>query len=92
MGLVASPTLIAAQSSVDWSERGVVTSTNMFARSIGSAVGVAIFGALVNSRVGGVDHPAPEDLAPAVHLVFIGVAAAAVVMVVAAAMMPRGKS
>lgn len=39
MGLVASPTLIAAQSSVDWSERGVVTSTNMFARSIGSAVG-----------------------------------------------------
>ncbi|MFC9998740.1 MDR family MFS transporter [Nocardia sp. NPDC127526] len=92
MGMVASPTLIAAQSSVDWSERGVVTSTNMFARSIGSAVGVAIFGALVNSRVGGVDHPAPEDLAPAVHLVFLGVAAAAVVMVVAAAMMPRAKS
>lgn len=89
MGLVASPTLIAAQSSVDWSERGVVTSTNMFARSIGSAVGVAIFGALVNARVGGTDHPAPEQLSGAVHLVFLGVAGATIVMIAAAAAMPR---
>ncbi|WP_297615946.1 MDR family MFS transporter [Nocardia sp.] len=89
MGLVASPTLIAAQSSVDWSERGVVTSTNMFARSLGSALGVALFGALVNSRIGRTDHPAPQDLSPAIHLVFLGVAAMAVVMIAAAAMMPR---
>ncbi len=35
MGLIATPTLIAAQSSVDWSERGVVTSTNISpARSV----------------------------------------------------------
>ncbi|WP_235916400.1 MDR family MFS transporter [Antrihabitans cavernicola] len=89
MGLVASPTLIAAQSSVDWSERGVVTSTNMFARSIGSAVGVAVFGALVNARVGGTDHPAPAELSGAVHLVFLGVAGATIVMIAAAAAMPR---
>ncbi|WP_067697991.1 MDR family MFS transporter [Nocardia jejuensis] len=89
MGLVASPTLIAAQSSAEWSERGVVTSTNMFARNIGSAVGVAVFGALVNSRVGGQGHPDPEALASAVHLVFIGVALMAAVMVGASAMMPR---
>src|SRR3954470_2498646 len=49
MGWVTAPTLVAAQSSVDWNERGVVTSTNLFARSIGSAVGVAVFGAVVNS-------------------------------------------
>lgn len=49
LGLVATPTLIAAQSSVEWNERGVVTSTNMFARSIGSALGVAVFGAIANS-------------------------------------------
>lgn len=90
MGLVASPTLIAAQASADWSERGVVTSTNMFARSLGSAVGVAVFGALVNARIGTVDHPAPEVLSDAIHVVFVGVAAMAVVMVGAAAMMPRG--
>src|SRR5206468_5111578 len=52
MGLLAVPTLIAAQSSVDWNERGVVTGTNMFARSLGSAVGVAIFGAIANSIFG----------------------------------------
>ncbi|MBF6178297.1 MDR family MFS transporter [Nocardia otitidiscaviarum] len=89
MGLVATPTLIAAQSAVDWTERGVVTATNMFARSLGSAVGVAVFGALVNSRVGGSDHPAPQVLSPAIHLVFLAVAGMAVVMVAASAMMPR---
>ena len=39
LGLVASPSLIAAQASVAWDERGVATGANMFARSIGSAVG-----------------------------------------------------
>lgn len=89
MGLVATPTLIAAQTSAEWSERGVVTSTNMFARSIGSAVGVAVFGAIVNSRIGDTDHPTAPALSAAVHLVFIAVAIMAVVMVVASAMMPR---
>ncbi|MBL1075953.1 MFS transporter [Nocardia sp. 2] len=88
MGLVASPTLIAAQASAEWEERGVVTSTNMFARSLGSALGVAVFGALVNSRVEASDHPVAAQLAPAVHLVFVGVAVMAVVMVAASAAMP----
>ncbi|MGF0312224.1 MDR family MFS transporter [Rhodococcus sp. IEGM1428] len=87
MGLIASPTLIAAQSSVDWAERGVVTSTNMFARSLGSAVGVAVFGAIVNARVSG--DPEPEQLSDAIHLVFIGVLVAAVLMTVAAVLMPK---
>ncbi len=89
MGLVATPTLIAAQTSAEWTERGVVTSANMFARSIGSAVGVAVFGAIVNARVGHTDHPLPAALASAIHLVFVAIAAMAVVMVLAAAMMPR---
>lgn len=92
MGLVATPTLIAAQTSAEWSERGVVTSANMFARSIGSAVGVAVFGAIVNSRIGHTDHPLPGTLAAAVHLVFVTIAVMAVVMVVASAMMPSRDS
>ena len=56
MGLVASPTLIAAQSSVGWTERGVVTANNLFSRSIGSAVGVAVFGAIANATLGGSAH------------------------------------
>lgn len=92
MGLVASPTLIAAQSSVEWSERGVATSTNMFARSIGSAVGVAIFGALVNARIGSTDYPAAQQLSDAVHLVFVAVAVATIAMIGAAAMMPARRT
>lgn len=92
MGLVASPTMIAAQASAEWTERGVVTSANMFGRSIGSAVGVAVFGAIVNSRVGHTDHPVPSTLSSAVHLVFITVFAMAAVMVLASACMPGRKT
>jgi EmrB/QacA subfamily drug resistance transporter len=51
MGLIAAPSLVAAQASVQWNERGVVTGANLFSRSIGSAVGVAIFGAIANAIV-----------------------------------------
>ncbi|MEU5406568.1 MDR family MFS transporter [Nocardia asteroides] len=88
MGLVATPTLIAAQTSASWTERGVVTSTNMFARSLGSAVGVAVFGAVVNARLGDSAPPSPESLSGAVHLVFATIAAMTVVLVVACAATP----
>ncbi len=90
MGLTAVPTLIAAQSSVEWSERGVVTGTNMFARSIGSAVGVAIFGAIVNANttIGQDGTPRGPELAGAMHLVFIGVVLLAMALLVGALFMP----
>lgn len=88
MGLVATPTLIAAQASAEWAERGVVTSANMFARSVGSAVGVAVFGAVVNAGIRDPDRPTPTELAEGVHLVFVAMLAMAIVMLVAAATMP----
>ena len=51
LGYTASPTLGAVQSVVGWQSRGVVTGTNMFARSVGSAVGVAVFGAIANASL-----------------------------------------
>ena len=51
LGLMASPTLVAAQSVVGWDRRGVVTATNMFGRSMGSAIGVAVFGAIANATL-----------------------------------------
>jgi EmrB/QacA subfamily drug resistance transporter len=51
MGLASSPTLVAIQSVVGWDRRGVVTATNMFCRSIGSAVGVAVLGAVANATL-----------------------------------------
>jgi EmrB/QacA subfamily drug resistance transporter len=51
LGLCSSPTIVAVQSVVGWERRGVVTGTAMFCRSIGSAVGVAVFGAVANSTL-----------------------------------------
>jgi hypothetical protein len=87
LGLIASPTLIAAQASVGWAERGVVTGNNLFFRSLGSAVAVAAFGAVANSVLdGGADTAAA--LADAAVAVFIGVAVVGVLMVGAVALMP----
>ncbi|WP_036325122.1 MDR family MFS transporter [Microbispora sp. ATCC PTA-5024] len=51
LGLSASPTMVAVQSVVGWERRGVVTGTNMFCRSIGSALGAAILGAVSNATL-----------------------------------------
>ncbi|MCO6009984.1 MFS transporter [Actinoallomurus purpureus] len=51
LGFTASPTLVAVQSVVGWEHRGVVTGTNMFGRSLGSAVGAAVFGAIANGTL-----------------------------------------
>ena len=91
MGLLAVPTLIAAQSSVDWNERGVVTGNNMFARSLGSAVGVAIFGAIANSIFGPGDIRSigPAAIQSGSAAVFTGVLVVAVATAVAVVAMPH---
>ncbi|QNK83824.1 MDR family MFS transporter [Nakamurella sp. PAMC28650] len=91
MGLVASPTLVAAQSSVGWSDRAVVTGTNMFSRSIGSAVGVALFGAIANAVLNASGSPDQSATAinTASHHVFIAVVVICAAMAAAALMLPR---
>jgi EmrB/QacA subfamily drug resistance transporter len=92
MGLTASPTLIAAQSSVGWAERGVVTANNLFLRSLGASLGVAVFGAIANAALGAdaiSGHPGAAALTGAVHRIFIGVAVIAVLMVAAVRLLPR---
>ncbi len=95
-GYVASPAVVAAQTAVGWNRRGVATGANMFARSIGSAVGVAVFGAVVNSvvssRLGGA-RPALEQvsapvLEDAIHGVFVLTIGFALLLVVVASFMP----
>jgi MFS family permease len=93
LGLVATPTLISAQSSVSWNERGVVTSTNMFARSIGSALGVAVFGAVGNAVYA---NTAGEGDAPAVvaasGAVFLAALVGGILTVAAVLAMPAVKA
>jgi MFS family permease len=97
LGFSSAPAVVAAQSSVDWQHRGVVTGANMFSRSVGSAVGVAAFGAVANgeiaARLGSVHKdlgklPA-NVLAPAIHDVFYVAAGAAVLLIVAVAFIPN---
>ena len=90
LGLVATPSLIAAQSSVEWNERGVVTGTNLFARSIGSSIGVAVFGAVANSIYAGVPggDSDPQTIVAASTAVFMAVLVSAILTVVAVIAMP----
>jgi MFS family permease len=98
LGLVASPTLIAAQSAVEWERRGVVTGTNVFARSMGSALGIAVFGAIANAslsqRVGGHISSTASAIPPAVlehalHRVFLAAGVVAVGLTIAVLTMPN---
>lgn len=90
LGWTAAPTLIAAQSSVDWSERGAVTGMNAFARSAGSAVGVAIFGAISNTVIAQGEGPGdPDTIIRASVWVFVAVAATALLTLIAAVFMPK---
>ncbi|WP_392543464.1 MDR family MFS transporter [Oryzobacter telluris] len=96
-GWVASPSIVAAQASVGWQQRGVATSATLFARSIGSAVGVAVFGAVANSVVRGRLGHEPESLEslppgvlePAIEAVFLLSFAVAVTLLLAAWLMPK---
>jgi EmrB/QacA subfamily drug resistance transporter len=88
LGLSSSPTVIAVQTTVGWQHRGVATATNMFARSIGSAVGVAIFGAIVNGTLDGRETD-PSALYESIHNVFLTMIAVAVLSVGALLLMPR---
>ncbi len=90
-GLGATPSLILAQSSVGWSDRGVVTGANMFSRNVGSAVGVAVFGAIANAifvRAGAASGD-PAVVTAAGSAVFIAAFVAAAATLVAAIAMPR---
>jgi EmrB/QacA subfamily drug resistance transporter len=51
LGLLSTPYLVAVQNAVPWERRGVATSSTQFFRTIGGAVAVAAFGALLNARM-----------------------------------------
>jgi Na+/melibiose symporter-like transporter len=92
-GFTAVPSVVAAQASVDWSERGVVTGAQMFSRSIGQAIGAAVLGALANATVdaAGGDASDPATIVSASQVVFVGTAVLSVLVLVAALAMPRDR-
>ena len=53
MGLVNNSFLIAVQSTVEASDRGVATSSVVFMRMVGQSLGTAVFGGIVNAALAG---------------------------------------
>jgi EmrB/QacA subfamily drug resistance transporter len=88
LGFISVSTVVAVQSTVGWGKRGVVTGTNMFIRTLGSAVGVAVFGSIANGRLAHRRHTAPA-IFHAVHGVFWALVVAALLGVVGLVLFPR---
>ena len=93
LGWTAAPTLIVAQASVGWGERGAVTGMNTFARSAGAAVGVAVYGAISNAVLftGGGEHD-PATVVHASTWVFVAAAVTAALMLLAILAMPKDRA
>src|SRR3954469_2332891 len=88
LGLISVSTVVAVQSTVGWGRRGVVTGTNMFIRTLGGALGVAVVGSIANGRLAHRSHTAPA-IFHAVHGVFWALVVVAVLGVVGLVLFPR---
>jgi EmrB/QacA subfamily drug resistance transporter len=65
MGFVSVSSLVLIQEIVQWSQRGSVTASNVFARNIGSTLGATVFGGIFNfalSHTEGLDGVSSDQL------------------------------
>jgi hypothetical protein len=69
----------------------VVTANNLFLRSVGGALGIAVFGALANAVLGS-GAGDPVRLTDAVQRIFAGIVVLAALMLAAATVLPRGRA
>jgi EmrB/QacA subfamily drug resistance transporter len=53
LGLLNTTFIVAIQTSVSWTQRGVATASNMLMRILGSALGAALFGGVLNLMMSG---------------------------------------
>ncbi|MFZ7942129.1 MDR family MFS transporter [Neobacillus sp. 19] len=51
MGLTSTAFIVSIQSTVAWQQRGIATAANMFMRNLGSTIGVALLGGILNNRM-----------------------------------------
>ncbi|MCL5116262.1 MAG: MFS transporter [Firmicutes bacterium] len=62
LGLGSTSLIVLVQSLVPWNRRGVVTGSNMFTRQLGSTLGVAVYGSLVNAALAHAFRHPPASL------------------------------
>ncbi|WP_077325885.1 MDR family MFS transporter [Virgibacillus siamensis] len=51
MGLTNTSFIVGIQNAVGWKTRGIATAANMFMRTVGSALGAALLGGLLNGQI-----------------------------------------
>ncbi len=51
MGFLSTAAIVLIQDSVGWAERGAATASNLFARNLGSTLGAAVLGTVLNARL-----------------------------------------
>jgi hypothetical protein len=68
MGLLTNACTVLVQASVDWSQRGAATSSTVFARTLGSMVGTALLGGVLNGALQLFAHRRGADLQRVRHL------------------------
>jgi hypothetical protein len=64
MGFLSTAAIVIVQGSVGWAERGVATASNIFSRNLGSALGAAVLGSVVNLGLahGGAAAVGPDQI------------------------------
>lgn len=66
MGFLSTSAIVIIQDSVGWAERGSATASNIFSRNLGSTLGAAVLGAVLNAslarRVNGAAAVTPDQL------------------------------
>ena len=91
MGTAMLSLVLAMQSGVARRHLGVATSFGQFTRSIGGAVGVALFGVVIAATAAASAEPSQAGMLEAIHRVFGLTAAVTGVAVIAAVRMPGGR-
>jgi EmrB/QacA subfamily drug resistance transporter len=64
MGFLSTSAIVIVQGSVGWAERGVATASNIFSRNLGSALGAAVLGSVLNLALahGGAAAVGPDQV------------------------------
>jgi EmrB/QacA subfamily drug resistance transporter len=77
MGFLSTAAIVLIQDSVGWTERGAATASNLFARNLGSTLGAAILGAVLNASLARGHAGSLEDIQRLLHAQGSAVGAAA---------------
>jgi len=67
MGFLSTAAIVLIQDSVGWPERGAATASNLFARNLGSTLGAAVLGVVLNTSLASQHAGSLRDIQQLLH-------------------------